>query len=130
LSLDVIVLGGGFAGLSAAAALAERGARVLVLEARPSLGGRATAFTDPATGERVDNGQHVLFGCYGETFRFLRRIGAEDRVRVQPRLAVDVIDRDGRASRLACPPLPSSCEWPEITYVVSGFSRTRLFANG
>jgi squalene-associated FAD-dependent desaturase len=107
LTPDVIVIGGGFAGLSAASALAERGRRVLVLEARPSLGGRAAAFTDPATGERVDNGQHVLFGCYGETFRFLRRIGAEDRVRVQPRLVVDVIDRAGRASRLSCPRLPS-----------------------
>ena len=69
---------------------------MLVLEARPALGGRATAFTDPATGERVDNGQHVLFGCYHETFRFLRRIGAESHVRVQPRLAVDMVDRDGR----------------------------------
>ena len=80
---------------------------MLVLEARPTLGGRATAFTDPATGERVDNGQHVLFGCYHETFRFLRRIGAEGHVRVQHRLAVDMIDRAGRWSRLACPPLPS-----------------------
>jgi zeta-carotene desaturase len=104
---DVIVVGGGFAGLSAATALAERGARVLVVEARPTLGGRATAFTDPATGERVDNGQHVLFGCYHETFRFLRRIGAEQNVRLEHRLAFDVIDRAGRCSRLACPALPS-----------------------
>ncbi len=107
MSLDAIVIGGGFAGLSAATALAERGARVLVVEARPTLGGRATAFTDPATGERVDNGQHVLFGCYHETFRFLRRIGAESHVRVQRHLAVDIIDRAGRWSRLACPALPS-----------------------
>jgi squalene-associated FAD-dependent desaturase len=107
LTPDVIVIGGGFAGLSAATALAERGAQVLVVEARPALGGRATAFTDPATGERVDNGQHVLFGCYHETFRFLRRIGAEEHVRVQHRLAVDMIDRAGRWSRLACPALPS-----------------------
>ncbi len=104
---DAIVIGAGFAGLSAATALAERGARVLVLEARPTLGGRATAFTDPVTGERVDNGQHVLFGCYHETFRFIRRIGAESNVRVQRRLAVDIIDRQGRWSRLACPALPS-----------------------
>jgi squalene-associated FAD-dependent desaturase len=107
LNPDVIVVGGGFAGLSAATALAERGARVLLVEARPTLGGRATAFTDPATGERVDNGQHVLFGCYHETFRFLRRIGAEGHVRVQRRLAVDIVDRHGRWSRLACPALPS-----------------------
>jgi squalene-associated FAD-dependent desaturase len=106
-SPDVIVIGAGFAGLSAACALAERGARVHVLEARPTLGGRATAFTDPHTGERVDNGQHILVGAYRETFRFLRRIGSEEHVRVQPALAVDVIDTTGRRSRLVCPPLPS-----------------------
>lgn len=107
MTFDAIVIGAGFAGLSAATALAERGARVLVLEARPTLGGRATAFTDPATGERVDNGQHVLFGCYDETFRFLRRIGAAANVHVHEHLQVDFVDRAGRASRLACPRLPA-----------------------
>src|SRR5262245_61321212 len=102
----VIVIGGGFAGLSAATALAERGVRVLVVEARPTLGGRATAFTDPATGERVDNGQHVLVGGYHETFRFLRRLNTANDVYVQPDLHIDVIDRTGRGSSLRCPPLP------------------------
>jgi hydroxysqualene dehydroxylase len=104
---DVIVIGSGFAGLSAACALVDRGARVTVLEARPTLGGRATAFTDHDTGERVDNGQHVLVGGYHETFRFLERIGTRDLVRVQPALSVDIIERSGRKSRLVCPPLPS-----------------------
>jgi zeta-carotene desaturase len=107
LTHDVIVIGGGFAGLSAATALAEKGFRVLVLEARPSLGGRASVFTDPATGERVDNGQHILTGAYRETFRFLRRIGTESHVYLQPGLAVDIIDREGRSSRLACPAIPA-----------------------
>ena len=106
MGIDVIVLGAGFAGLSAATALAERGARVLVLEARPTLGGRASAFPDPVTGDRVDNGQHVLFGCYHETFRFLRRIGARRHVQLQRDLAIDLIDLAGRASRLVCPRLP------------------------
>src|SRR3979490_3380406 len=92
----------GFAGLSAAVRLTRKGARVLVLEARARLGGRATAFPDRETGEPVDNGQHILMGCYSETFAFLRDIGALDNVRVEPRLAVTMIDRMGVRTRLAC----------------------------
>ena len=103
---DVIVVGAGFAGLSAATRLAESGRRVLVLDARPQLGGRATAFVDRVSGELVDNGQHVLFGCYRETLRLLERIGAEDNVRRQASLAVPYIDLMGRRSELRCPPLP------------------------
>ena len=109
---DVIVIGAGFAGLSAAAALAERGARVLVLDARPQLGGRATAFTDRETGELVDNGQHVLFGCYYETFEFLRRIGAEGHVRMQPSLEFVCYDTARRRSVLKCPRMPCSAAPP------------------
>jgi squalene-associated FAD-dependent desaturase len=103
---DVIVIGAGFSGLSAAARLAGRGARVLVLEARSRLGGRATAFPDRETGELVDNGQHILLGCYTETLAFLAAIGARENVRVQPQLGVTMIDPTGRRTRLSCPPLP------------------------
>jgi hydroxysqualene dehydroxylase len=106
-SLDAIIIGGGCAGFAAATALVESGARVLVLEARPGLGGRATAFTDPATGERVDNGQHILMGCYVETLAFLDRIGAADRVSWQSGLKLSMIDRRGHQSVLALPALPS-----------------------
>jgi squalene-associated FAD-dependent desaturase len=104
---DVIVIGAGVAGLSAATALAEAGAQVLVLEARPGLGGRATAFRDPQTGERVDNGQHILMGCYDETFAFLRRIGAADRVQWQASLALTMIDRRGHETTLKFPGVAS-----------------------
>src|SRR6266404_2868202 len=106
-SPDVIVIGGGFAGLSAAVQLTRQGARVLVLEARARLGGRATAFADRDTGELVDNGQHILLGCYTDTFAFLEDIGAAGNVRVQPQLSVTMIDRAGRRTRLVCPGLPS-----------------------
>ncbi len=106
-SPDVIVIGAGVAGLRAAVELAARGAQVLVLEAKAVLGGRATAFSDPQTGERVDNGQHVLMGCYEETFAFLRQLGTDQRVLVQPSLDVEFIDRKGVKSRLRLPPLPA-----------------------
>ncbi|HEY0875184.1 MAG TPA: hydroxysqualene dehydroxylase HpnE, partial [Vicinamibacterales bacterium] len=104
---DVIIIGGGFAGLSAAALLAERGVEVLLLEARSRLGGRATAFVDRETGEPVDNGQHVMFGCYRETLAFLQRIGATPNVQIQPSLEVPFILPDGKRSVLDCPALPA-----------------------
>jgi len=105
-SYDAIVIGAGFAGLSAAVRMTRNGARVLVLEARARLGGRATAFPDRETGELVDNGQHVLLGCYSATFDFLGEMGVLDHVRAQPELAVTMIDRAGHRSRLVCPALP------------------------
>ncbi|MCC7007209.1 MAG: FAD-dependent oxidoreductase [Acidobacteria bacterium] len=105
MTADVAVIGAGFAGLSAAVRLATTGYRVLVVEEKPRLGGRATAFTDRETGERVDNGQHALFGCYRETFAFLEAIGTADLVQLQPRLSL-LMASAGRAYRLACPPLP------------------------
>lgn len=104
---DVIIVGAGFAGLSAAAQLVDEGAEVLVVEARPGLGGRASSFRDPETGELVDNGQHVLVGCYHETLRFLDRIGAAGAVHKQTSLQIAMVDRSGVASRLALPALPS-----------------------
>jgi squalene-associated FAD-dependent desaturase len=106
-AFDAIVIGAGFAGLSAATRMTRDGARVLVLEARTRLGGRATAFADRETGDLVDNGQHVLLGCYTATFDFLREIEALGHVRVQPQLAVTTIDLAGHRSRLVCPSLPA-----------------------
>jgi squalene-associated FAD-dependent desaturase len=120
---DVIVVGAGFAGLSAAVRLARRGARVLVVEERRRLGGRASAFADPETGEVVDNGQHALFGCYHETFAFLRDIGAEGDVRLEERLDLEIVDRRGQRSRLTSMSLPPPLHlvggllrWPALTW--------------
>lgn len=104
---DVVILGGGFAGLSAATALAEAGARVTVLEKRPHLGGRAYSFYDPRAEELVDNGQHLFMACYRETLRFLERIGTKDRIRFSRNARVAFADADGRSDVLDCPGWPA-----------------------
>lgn len=106
-TFDAVIVGGGCAGLSAAVRMTRLGARVLLLEARSRLGGRAVSLEDRETGEPVDNGQHVLAGCYRDTLSFLHDIGADGHVRRQSHLAVTMIDRAGIASRLDCSGLPA-----------------------
>jgi squalene-associated FAD-dependent desaturase len=106
-SSPILILGGGFAGLAAAVDLAAAGKRVLVLERRNFLGGRAYSFTDPVTGDVVDNGQHLMMGCYQHTLDFIRKIGATDKLKFQENPRVDFLhDTEGHAS-FRCPPVPA-----------------------
>ncbi len=84
----VIVIGGGFAGLTAAAYLANKKYKVTLLEASPKLGGRAYSFLDKETNSVLDNGQHILMGCYYETLNFLSLVQAKDNFYFQKRLEV------------------------------------------
>jgi len=87
----VIVIGGGFAGLTAAAYLAKNKFKVTLLEASPKLGGRAYSFLDKDTNSVIDNGQHILMGCYYETLKFLSLIGAKENFHFQKRLEVNFV---------------------------------------
>lgn len=107
MSDEILIIGGGFAGLAAGVALAGAGRRVRLLEQKPHLGGRARSFLDPTTGSIVDNGQHLFMGCYHATIKFLEEIGTLDRIRFQRRLAVQFLDPDGRLTSLECPRLPA-----------------------
>jgi hydroxysqualene dehydroxylase len=103
----VAIIGGGFAGLSAAVALAGAGEAVQLFEARPTLGGRANTFRDPETGERVDNGQHILAGCYVETLALLDRLGSASLLHWPSALRLQMIDESGRPTELRFPALPA-----------------------
>jgi squalene-associated FAD-dependent desaturase len=77
----VAVIGGGLAGISAGCALADAGYHVELFERRPYLGGRASSYELPGTGEVIDNCQHVLLGCCTNLIEFYRRLGVEDLIR-------------------------------------------------
>jgi len=104
---EVLIIGGGFAGLAAGVALAGAGRRVRLLEQKPHLGGRARSFVHEPTGSVVDNGQHLLMGCYHATLRFLKEIGTLDRLAMQPRLKMQFLEAPGKLTTLDCPSLPS-----------------------
>lgn len=104
---SVIIVGGGFAGLAAGVALAERGYQVTVVEKRSRLGGRASSYVDPTTGEVLDNGQHVFLRAYRATIRFLATIGTLDQLAFQSRLSLEVVDPDGHRARFAAGSLPA-----------------------
>ncbi len=98
-----MIVGGGLAGLSAAAALGALGFEVDLHEAKPFLGGRATSFpsqpSDPDS-ERIDNCQHVLLRCFTNLLDFYRRVGVAGKIRfydeihfVQPGGRVDTLKR-------------------------------------
>ncbi len=105
-SRQVLIIGGGLAGLSAACELADRGYRVDLFEKRPYLGGRTFSFRDKATGEEIDNGQHIFMKCCTSYIEFLKRLGVYDRTYVQERLSVTVYGKDGRSSALKSARLP------------------------
>src|SRR6266849_11124404 len=99
------VVGGGVAGLAAGSALAASGFRVTLFERRAYLGGRASSYQHPATGEVVDNCQHVLLGCCTNLIEFYRRVGVEDKIRWYGQLTF--LEPGGRASVMQPSALPA-----------------------
>src|SRR5690242_9705138 len=81
---QVVVVGGGLAGLSCAVALADQGLRVTVLEAARGLGGRASSWTNAATGDVVDIGPHIFHSEYHNMLAFLQRLGTSRLITWQP----------------------------------------------
>jgi len=101
----VAIAGGGLAGLAAGCALSEAGFKVTVFERRPYLGGRASSYEHPGTGEIVDNCQHVLLGCCTNLIDFYRRTGVEGKIRWYDRLTF--LEPGGRASMIEPSALPA-----------------------
>lgn len=76
LDTDVLILGAGMAGLTAARSLAQRGLRVIVVEARERAGGRI--FSEPVEGGGiVELGAEFVHGRAAELWSLLAEAGVE-----------------------------------------------------
>lgn len=107
LQYDVLIIGGGVSGLRAAVELSAKGARVLLLEKNKTTGGRASSFFHHPTQSIVDNGQHLLLGCYHATREFLQLIGSEGYASLQTTLRIPYRTADSKYYELNCPQLPA-----------------------
>ena len=110
---DVIVIGGGLAGLAAAAALGGAGHSVKVLESRPFLGGRATSY-EVGNGEEaefIDNCQHILLRCCVNLLDFYSRLGVRQDIAFSREFTF--IEPGGRRSVLRSGVLPAPAHFAE-----------------
>ncbi len=96
---DVIILGGGLAGIAAAVRFLKHGVRPTLVERRPYLGGRAFSFSDRSSGEEIDNGQHVILGACDQFLDLIDELGTSDLIDLEPTLNVPVSNA-GRISNL------------------------------
>lgn len=96
----IVVVGGGLAGLSAAVFLSKNNFRVTLYEQSPKLGGRAYSFNDKESGDEIDNGQHLLLGCYKDTLEFSSIIGATENLIIEKKLRIPLVERNGKINFL------------------------------
>ncbi len=71
--MNPAIIGGGYAGMAAAVTLTAQGIPVKVFESAKQLGGRARGVLYSNT--QLDNGQHILLGCYHHTLRLIEQVG-------------------------------------------------------
>lgn len=72
-TVDVLIIGAGLAGLSAAFELSQKGRKVLLLESRHVIGGRTSSWIDK--GMKVESGLHRFLGFYSALPELLKRAG-------------------------------------------------------
>ncbi|GAA3800585.1 NAD(P)/FAD-dependent oxidoreductase [Amycolatopsis tucumanensis] len=115
---EVVVVGGGIAGLTAATGLAERGVAVTVVEREDELGGRVSAWTDRlADGSTVSmsRGFHAFFRQYYNLRALLRRADPE-LSRLRPVADYPLVDGEGRRDTFRG--LPSTPPWNALAFAL------------
>lgn len=87
-TFDVIILGAGISGMSSAMHCIKHGKKPLLIESTGNIGGRARSFEDRISGDVIDNGQHVMMGCYASFFALIQEIGMMNKMHKQECLTI------------------------------------------
>jgi len=109
--VDVVVVGGGIAGLAAAVTLARRGLSVSVIESRSILGGRARSWIDGITKDPVHIGPHVVVTEYPNYFKLLEMLGTREKIVWQPWRHFVTLVKGTQEHHIRTQPLPAPASW-------------------
>lgn len=119
----VIIVGGGWAGLSAAVHLLSQGQQVTLFESAKQFGGRARCA--PFSGQSVDNGQHLLLGAYSETLNIMRTCNTPvNKVLLRQPLNWTIKCNQGQDINLRVPRLPAPFNFLVAILFAHGYSLT------
>ncbi len=126
-SAPIVIIGAGWAGLTAAVTLASRGKKVVVYEAAKQVGGRARSV--PFTDTLVDNGQHLMIGAYQECIKILKLVGQCPYAKFKRTpLFLAVQDETGHQTEIKAPRLPAPLHLLYALVTAKGLSFKDRFA--
>ncbi|MFH1022335.1 MAG: hydroxysqualene dehydroxylase HpnE [Planctomycetota bacterium] len=108
---EIIIIGAGLAGLSAACHLVTKGARVTALERRPIPGGRVWSLRDETMGDDADNAPHVFTGACAALIGFLKKVNAWPNARLARRGDYLFVDERGGRHRFRAAGLPATFQY-------------------
>jgi squalene-associated FAD-dependent desaturase len=117
---DVLVVGGGLAGIAAAMECADRGLETTLVERRPWLGG--ATYSMQRGGLWIDNGQHVFLRCCTHYRGLLERLSATAMTRLQTRLEIPLVEPGGAVRTLRRGGLPSPLHLAPVLLRLPGLS--------
>eukprot|EP00929_Paragymnodinium_shiwhaense_P071504 TRINITY_DN36342_c0_g1_i1.p1 TRINITY_DN36342_c0_g1~~TRINITY_DN36342_c0_g1_i1.p1 ORF type:complete len:523 (-),score=128.37 TRINITY_DN36342_c0_g1_i1:219-1787(-) len=110
-TVDVVVVGGGVAGIAAAVSLAQRGLSVKMVESRPQLGGRARSWVDKKTQDPIHIGPHVVITEYPNFFKLLELLGTREKLAWQPTRHFLTWVKGQQEYHMKTAPLPAPFSW-------------------
>lgn len=125
--MKIAIVGGGWAGLSAAVELARHGVPATILESARQLGGRARAVRFGPF--HVDNGQHIMLGAFRSMLTTLRTLGVSEASVFRRRpLALALVGRDGERVNVKSGRLPAPLHLVSALLHTDGLSVSARFA--